>query len=131
MVQIASFQDVGQAILESYSRILESLAYTVLSRIEDVLNADHLAKNPPPKVKMNTTRSVSPITTQDDSTSDGALTLSDFMGWNFDQADVDSKDSDHTIKNLDGKEKTDTTPTTTLSYIQKIEAGVRSPTARD
>jgi hypothetical protein len=35
-----SFQDVGLAILESYSRTLESLAFTVMSRIEDVLNAD-------------------------------------------------------------------------------------------
>lgn len=35
-----SFQDVGLAILESYSRTLESLAFTVMSRIEDVLKAD-------------------------------------------------------------------------------------------
>ncbi|WVZ99590.1 hypothetical protein U9M48_044860 [Paspalum notatum var. saurae] len=33
-------KDVGLAILESYSRALESLAFTVTSRIEDVLNAD-------------------------------------------------------------------------------------------
>lgn len=40
------FQDVGLAILESYSRTLESLAFTVISRIEDVLNADLAALDP-------------------------------------------------------------------------------------
>lgn len=39
-------QDVGQAVLECYSRIPESLAYTVLSRIEDVLYVDFVAQNP-------------------------------------------------------------------------------------
>ncbi|PNT70723.1 hypothetical protein BRADI_2g16800v3 [Brachypodium distachyon] len=39
-------RDVGSAILESYSRTLESLAYTVMSRIEDVLRADSLAQDP-------------------------------------------------------------------------------------
>uniref|UniRef100_A0ACD5T7G4 Uncharacterized protein n=1 Tax=Avena sativa TaxID=4498 RepID=A0ACD5T7G4_AVESA len=39
-------RDVGSAILESYSRTLESLAYTVMSRIEDVLRADALAQYP-------------------------------------------------------------------------------------
>jgi hypothetical protein len=40
------FQDVGFAILESYSRSLESLAFAVLSRIEDVLYADNVARDP-------------------------------------------------------------------------------------
>ncbi|KAJ6415964.1 hypothetical protein OIU84_004706 [Salix udensis] len=39
-------EDVGHAILESYSRILETLASTVMSRIEDVLYADYVARNP-------------------------------------------------------------------------------------
>jgi hypothetical protein len=39
-------QDVGYAILESYSRTLESLAFAVLSRIEDVLHADAVARDP-------------------------------------------------------------------------------------
>ncbi|XP_047316963.1 rop guanine nucleotide exchange factor 12-like [Impatiens glandulifera] len=39
-------KDVGQSILESYSRIIESLAFTVLSRIEDVLHADSVARDP-------------------------------------------------------------------------------------
>ena len=39
-------QDVGLAILEGYSRVLESLAHTVMSRIEDVLYADQLTQEP-------------------------------------------------------------------------------------
>jgi hypothetical protein len=37
-------QDIGQAILESYSRVLESLAYNIVSWIDDVLLADENAK---------------------------------------------------------------------------------------
>ncbi|CAH2053571.1 unnamed protein product [Thlaspi arvense] len=39
-------KDIGLAIMESYSRVLESLAYTVVSRIEDVLEADQLTQDP-------------------------------------------------------------------------------------
>ncbi|KAF0917378.1 hypothetical protein E2562_017835 [Oryza meyeriana var. granulata] len=39
-------RDVGYAILESYSRTLESLAFAVLSRIEDVVYADAIARDP-------------------------------------------------------------------------------------
>ncbi|GMH20982.1 hypothetical protein Nepgr_022824 [Nepenthes gracilis] len=38
-------RDVGQAILESYSRVLEGLAFNVVAWIEDVLSADKLMKN--------------------------------------------------------------------------------------
>nr|CAD1844817.1 unnamed protein product [Ananas comosus var. bracteatus] len=37
-------KDVGQAILESYSRVLESLAYNIVSWIDDVLLADGSCK---------------------------------------------------------------------------------------
>lgn len=33
-------QDVGKAILESYSRVLEGLAFNIVSWIEDVFAAD-------------------------------------------------------------------------------------------
>ncbi|VVA97809.1 unnamed protein product [Arabis nemorensis] len=39
-------KDIGLAILESYSRVVESLAHTVMSRIEDVLEADQLTQEP-------------------------------------------------------------------------------------
>ena len=35
-----TLQDVGQAILESYSRVLESLAFNIVSWINDVLYID-------------------------------------------------------------------------------------------
>lgn len=36
-------QDVGQSILESYSRVLESLAFNmIMARIDDVLYADDI-----------------------------------------------------------------------------------------
>ncbi|KAL5222259.1 hypothetical protein ABZP36_026972 [Zizania latifolia] len=44
IAKIQENMDVGFAILESYSRVLESLAFNVMSRIEDVLNADDHAR---------------------------------------------------------------------------------------
>ncbi|KAJ4805740.1 rop guanine nucleotide exchange factor-like protein [Rhynchospora pubera] len=38
-------KDVGKAILESYSRVLESLAYNILSWIDDVLRANDSIRN--------------------------------------------------------------------------------------
>ena len=37
-------QDVGQSILESYSRVMESLAFNILARIDDVLYVDDATK---------------------------------------------------------------------------------------
>lgn len=37
-------QDVGKSILESYSRVLESLAYSIGVRIEEVLYMDDISK---------------------------------------------------------------------------------------
>lgn len=44
MNKIQYNKDVGQSILESYSRILESLAFNVLSRINDVIYVDDVIK---------------------------------------------------------------------------------------
>ena len=38
------FQDVGQSVLESYSRVLESLAYNIIARIDDVIYVDDATK---------------------------------------------------------------------------------------
>lgn len=38
------FQDVGKSILESYSRVLESLAFNIVARIDDLLYVDDLNK---------------------------------------------------------------------------------------
>ncbi|KAK3038886.1 hypothetical protein RJ639_028608 [Escallonia herrerae] len=40
MYKIQYNKDVGQSILESYSRVMESLAFKVLERIEDLLHVD-------------------------------------------------------------------------------------------
>lgn len=37
-------QDVGQAILESYSRVLESLAFNIIARIDDLIYVDDMSK---------------------------------------------------------------------------------------
>jgi len=111
-------EDVGQAVLESYSRILESLAYTVLSRIDDVLEADRAGN------KRNT-----PMEAEEE-TLVGSMTLSDFMGWDFDQAanaELESK------KDLPDdpliKEKLSVVTTKKTSYLETL-GGVKSPTAR-
>ncbi|XP_022743443.1 rop guanine nucleotide exchange factor 7-like [Durio zibethinus] len=38
-------KDIGKSILESYSRVLESLAYNIVARIDDVLYVDDLTKH--------------------------------------------------------------------------------------
>ncbi|XP_006646196.1 rop guanine nucleotide exchange factor 9 [Oryza brachyantha] len=63
-------RDVGYAILESYSRTLESLAFAVLSRIEDVLYADAVARDPK---RAKSRRRPSIVDIPDVTTMDGAL----------------------------------------------------------
>uniref|UniRef100_A0A2N9J8L5 PRONE domain-containing protein n=1 Tax=Fagus sylvatica TaxID=28930 RepID=A0A2N9J8L5_FAGSY len=41
----SNFQDVGKSILESYSRVLESLAFNIVARIDDLLYVDDLTKH--------------------------------------------------------------------------------------
>jgi len=38
-------QDVGQAILESYSRVLEGLAFNIVAWIDDVLFVDKTSRS--------------------------------------------------------------------------------------
>lgn len=44
MSKIQYNRDVGQSILESYSRVMESLAFNVMARIDDVLYVDDATK---------------------------------------------------------------------------------------
>ncbi|KAG2627109.1 rop guanine nucleotide exchange factor 7-like [Panicum virgatum] len=46
MSKIQYNKDVGKSILESYSRVLESLASNIIARIDDLLNVDELSKLP-------------------------------------------------------------------------------------
>ncbi|XP_020547850.1 rho guanine nucleotide exchange factor 8-like [Sesamum indicum] len=122
-------RDVGHAILESYSRIIESLAFTVLSRIEDVMHADSLARSSEQKRNQTKERPakedpehVNPAETPT------SKTLLDFMGWNLDQGETETvKDSKNDLNkpaNIVTNKK--------ISYIEKLEnlGGLRSPTAR-
>ncbi|KAF2323418.1 hypothetical protein GH714_035369 [Hevea brasiliensis] len=137
-------QDIGQAILESYSRILESLAYTVMSRIEDVLYADYVTRNPSyAGQKRNPLTEMPQESTlpMDETATEGpnSMTLSDFMGWNFESNDTEAKkessgNSDETIKeensNLKLTEKLANIVTIKKpSYLENL-GGLRSPTAR-
>ncbi|MQM12127.1 hypothetical protein Taro_045042 [Colocasia esculenta] len=45
MCKIQCNKDVGKSILESYSRVLESLAFNVIARIDDLLYVDDLTKH--------------------------------------------------------------------------------------
>ncbi|OIV99605.1 hypothetical protein TanjilG_17415 [Lupinus angustifolius] len=44
MAKIQYNKDVGQSILESYSRVMESLAFNIIARIDDVLYVDDTVK---------------------------------------------------------------------------------------
>ncbi|KAL5709377.1 Rop guanine nucleotide exchange factor 7 [Ranunculus cassubicifolius] len=50
MSKIQFNKDVGKSILESYSRVLESLASNIVARIDDVLYVDDLTKHSDPFV---------------------------------------------------------------------------------
>ncbi|KAG2722919.1 hypothetical protein I3760_02G149200 [Carya illinoinensis] len=139
-------RDVGQAILESYSRILESLAFTVLSRIEDVLYADYITQNPSHATCARNSTTESPhipgtdifSVHREENEEAPPVTLSDFMGWGLDQGDADSRDSTeyldevskgadesyhhlHKVANIATNKK--------VSYLENL-GGLRSPTAR-
>ncbi|KAD3068386.1 hypothetical protein R6Q59_017601 [Mikania micrantha] len=45
MSKIQYNKDVGKSILESYSRVLESLAFNITARIDDLLHVDDLARH--------------------------------------------------------------------------------------
>ncbi|XP_075480677.1 rop guanine nucleotide exchange factor 12-like [Primulina tabacum] len=138
-------RDVGQAILESYSRIIESLAFTVLSRIEDVMHADSLARNPDAELercplKDHSVQEKFPNAQEEleklnSSEAPSSMTLLDFMGWNMDQGETDMrKDSTGRIHRDDDSDNL-TKPINTnkkISYIERLEnlGGLRSPRAR-
>ncbi|GAB4839223.1 Rop guanine nucleotide exchange factor 12 [Ancistrocladus abbreviatus] len=134
-------EDVGHSVLESYSRVLESLASAVLGRIDDVLYADNIARNSstesngkqsPPNVEETIEKTCSEEVP-------GCMTLMDFMGWSFDQGDNVKKsnstgDLDEYLKDPE-KEKfmvSKTPDSKKVSYLERLEnwGGMKSPTAR-
>nr|GMC58784.1 rho guanine nucleotide exchange factor 8-like [Ipomoea batatas] len=133
-------RDVGHSILECYSRVLESLANTVMSRIEDVLYADSLAqepslaavkRKPPSPPPANGT--AAPLEETENTETPNSMTLSDFMGWNFEPGPGEPGAGEtgiHSTDNLDVSNKSPSVSPKKFSYLEKIEAGQRSPTAR-
>lgn len=121
-------QDVGQALLESYSRILESLAFTVLSRIGDVLYADSVARNP----SQATTKSPANPNPGNDNAKSNLMTLSDLLTWSGDLLDNDLDDStdckDDLSKDMDEKNLNVVT-SKKASYVDSL-GGARSPKER-
>ncbi|KAK6774425.1 hypothetical protein RDI58_029664 [Solanum bulbocastanum] len=102
--------DIGHSVLESYSRVLESLANTVMSRIEDVLYADSLTQDPSLAIeKLNLSSAdsspqfplsgmSSPRELEAEVLSSAAQTpaaetptLSDFIGWSEELGDTGMK----------------------------------------
>ncbi|MBA0569925.1 hypothetical protein Golob_003624 [Gossypium lobatum] len=120
-------RDVGQALLESYSRILESLAFTVLSRIGDVLYADSVARNP----SQATSKSPANPSPGNDNEKSNLMTLSDLLTWSGDLLDNDFEDSkdckDDLSKDMDDKNLN--VATSKVSYLESL-GGVRSPKER-
>ncbi|KAJ9688406.1 hypothetical protein PVL29_014206 [Vitis rotundifolia] len=142
-------RDVGQSLLESYSRILESLAFTVMSRIEDVMYADSLAQNPslaqtgrkPSAACLPLTGSTREETEKNptETQTPTSMTLSDFMGWNL-MGDTEpgrsSSGNSEDLKDdsgmLAGKLNRLAIHKKNNSYLDKLEnlGGQRSPTSR-
>lgn len=118
-------------MLESYSRILESLAYTVMSRIEDVLYADSLALKQTLLAEETSDGGRTPDSESAGSSNSGeetekldpqySKTLLDFMGWN-----------DNSSKGSDKHTKSPSLTPKKFSYLEKLENlnGFRSPKDR-
>ncbi|KAG4154582.1 hypothetical protein ERO13_D03G060700v2 [Gossypium hirsutum] len=127
-------KDVGQAVLESYSRILESLAHTVMSRIEDVIRADLLTQDPPESNPTKDDSQPNSVHAGDDSESTNAQTLSDLLTWTTDQNDNEDQTEpqlETPKENNDQKHltKLNMLITKKISYLESL-GGLRSPTSR-
>ncbi|KAK8559101.1 hypothetical protein V6N12_042386 [Hibiscus sabdariffa] len=122
--KIQENKDVGHAILESYSRVIESLAFSIMSRIEDVLHADSLTQTSSPAISSNSDESAGPSSSE-------APTLSDFMGWNIILPSRSATDMEN--DNDKRTSKPPLSPTPKPSHAERIEnvSSLRSPTDLD
>ncbi|XP_009777895.1 rop guanine nucleotide exchange factor 12-like [Nicotiana sylvestris] len=117
-------RDLGQAVLESYSRIIESRAFTIMSRIEDVLQADATVQNP----------SNGEVKRSLPDTEEVGKTLLDFIGWTVDQEDNNTKKDlkEDSTKDVDLKflcKPPNIVTNKRFSYLENLGM-CRSPTAR-
>ncbi|EOA36114.1 hypothetical protein CARUB_v10011625mg [Capsella rubella] len=127
-------KDVGLAILESYSRVLESLAHTVMSRIEDVLYADQLTQEPtnaPSKNRYSLKENERPKDERLSFSEDLALgTLSDVMQWGNNKNNEPKKESFFGDREKPLLSKVTGIMTNKKSSYLDSLGGMRSPTAR-
>ncbi|KAK8698466.1 hypothetical protein V6N13_114583 [Hibiscus sabdariffa] len=99
--KIQENKDVGHAILESYSRVIESLAFSIMSRIEDVLHADDLIQESLLARSSNSDDEVARLSSSE------RPTLLDFMGWNTNPPSRSSSVSDmDSLYKIDSDKKT-------------------------
>lgn len=131
---MCGLQDVGLAILESYSRVLESLAHTVMSRIEDVLYADQLTQEPtntPLKnryvVKEAEKKKEERLSFTEDLSSG---TLSDVMNWGGNKNNEMKKESFYGDREKPLLSKVTGIMTNKKSSYLETLGTMRSPTAR-
>ena len=127
--------------------MIESLGYTVMSRIDDVLYADSIARDPSllEQSKKRLSLDVEPVKVLDakveieklnNMEGTQCMTLSDFMGWQEDQeAEVKSGKSSNLADMLHESKLSKLSNIVTnkkVSYIEKLGnlGGLRSPTAR-
>ncbi|XP_062222080.1 rop guanine nucleotide exchange factor 9-like [Phragmites australis] len=140
IAKIQENRDVGFSLLESYSRVLESVAFNVMSQIEDVIDADNLAKekakkNAPPAAEEAAERHEPQEAGEEE---DQSMTLLDFMGWT---GDAEAKNDDRSPPpppeppaQDDGRLMKLPNIMTNLkqTYMEKLDflGGHRSPTGR-
>ncbi|XP_074574365.1 rho guanine nucleotide exchange factor 8-like [Curcuma longa] len=140
-------KDVGQSILESYSRILESLAYTIMSRIEDILYADSLVQHQSTddsdgKQLLPEAGLVRRLDAREEVEKlkevPSMMALSDFMGWHYVELEAElekKKKTGNMEDSLSSEEKLKkpiNSMTKKYSFMEKLEheGGSRSPTSR-
>lgn len=128
------------------------MAFTVLSRIEDVLYADFATQNPSQAALMRnslrctsfsaTDRLITPLDETERPSSVEGMTLLDFMGWGLgsDQAENEGKKEpeevaaepvkdDEKFTTPKGPKLTHIVTSKRVSYLENL-GGLRSPTAR-
>ncbi|KAG6388397.1 hypothetical protein SASPL_149822 [Salvia splendens] len=110
-------RNVGHAILESYSRIIESLAFTVLSRIDHVMLIDSQASGDQVKKPFTPPKS-------DADSPTSKPTLLDFMDWENGEPDPNKDEPPPPIK--------PTIIATNKRFLEKLEnlSGLKSPSLR-
>lgn len=126
--------------------MLESLAYSVMSRIEDVLSADAAAQNLTASEaarRMMESAAEAPAARKLDAKEEleklneapASMTLFDFMGWHFDQDELMKRREDGTL-DADAEAKLlkkvpSMAPAKKFSYVDTLASGgMRSPSSR-